>query len=111
MTSDASRYRQIDFAQRRDKDRIAARIFAQARLGSRINVNLEAPILRSRRSEREREETRCYTYIYMRNEIGDGSGGIVKRQDRRIPTTANNDVKGCVEERVILDTGGTRATH
>lgn len=46
----------------------------------------------------------------MRKQGGE-ERGEVKRQDRRIPTTANNDVKGCVEERVILDTGGTRATH
>lgn len=32
-------------------------------------------------------------------------------EDRRISTASNNDVKGCIEERVILDTGSTRATH
>lgn len=33
------------------------------------------------------------------------------REDRRISTAGNNDVKGCIENRVILDTGSTRATH
>lgn len=34
-----------------------------------------------------------------------------EEEDRRISTASNNDVKGCIEERVILDTGSTRATH
>lgn len=32
-------------------------------------------------------------------------------KDRRISTASNKDVKGCIKERVIPDTGGTRATH
>lgn len=52
---------------------------------------------------------------YMRNEIAGRLKGRSKQQDRNGRNFSskgdNNDAKGCIEERVMLDTGSTRATH